>query len=317
MLPNILLFITGLLVLVYSSGWLIQGSVKLSYLFRLTPLFIGAVIVAFGTSAPEAGVGIMAALRDQKAVALGNIIGSNIANIGLILGLCALFRPLVIDKSVFKRENSIMIFSVVLFYILSRDLLISRVDGIILLICFIIFCFISYRGAKKSFDSGALNNFKLKKQLQKTNSRFITLRIIFLSLCGVILGADLMVRGGVSLARTFGVSPWIIGVTVFAIGTSLPELAASLTACFKKIPSLSLGNVVGSNIFNILFVLGVVSLIRPINIEPSMLNFELPALLIFTFILWTIIRLRYRITRWQGLFLLLGYIVFLTALLTN
>jgi cation:H+ antiporter len=312
---SLLFFIAGLFILIFSSNWLIQGSVKLSNIFKLTPLFVGMVIIAFGTSCPEAGLGIMAAIRNQKDLALGNIIGSNIANIGLVLGLCSLFKPLKVNKSIFKRELPIMLFSVVLFYVLSRDLLLDWTDGLIFIFCFIVFCFISYRTAKKSFDHKEIEAFKLKKVVKNLNSRFAVFGVIILSLAGVVLGADLMVKGGVSLARVFGISPWIIGITVFAIGTSLPELVTSLTASFKKVSSISVGNVVGSNIFNILFVLGIVSLIRPISLEVSTLGFELPVLLGFSFFLFIIMRIGYKITRWEGLVLFLGYLGFLIFLL--
>jgi len=136
-----------------------------------------------------------------------------------------------------------------------------------------------------------------------------------ISLLGVILGADFMVKGGSSLARIFGISPWIIGITIFAIGTSLPELVASLTASFKQVHSISVGNIVGSNIFNILLVLGIVSLIRPINLDPSILTFEMPALILFSVALFVVMRTKYRITRGEGLALFLGYLVFLVFLL--
>ena len=139
-ISSILLFIIGLIILVISSNWLIQASVKLSLLFKLTPLFIGAVLVAIGTSAPEAGVGIMAALRNQKGLALGNILGTNIVNIGLILLLSAIFRPLKVANHMFKREVPFLLFSVFLFYFLSLDLLLSRLDGLIFISAFVIFC---------------------------------------------------------------------------------------------------------------------------------------------------------------------------------
>ena len=310
-----LLFIIGLVLLVISSNWLIQASVKLSLLIRLTPLFIGAVLIAIGTSAPEAGVGIMAALRNQKGLALGNILGSNIANIGLILGLCALFRPLKVDKSIFKREAPFLLFSVILFYLLSLDLMLSRLDGLIFILTFIVFCFISYFGSKKSFNPKEIENFKVKNFFNKLTTCPPVLLIIFLSLAGVVYGADLMVRGGVSLAKVFGLTPWVIGITVFALGTSLPELATSLTASIKKVPSISVGNVVGSNICNILFVLGLVAVIRPINLDPSILNFEVPALIIFTFLFFTLMRTGYRISRIKGLVMFLGYLGFLVSVI--
>ena len=311
-----LLLVVGLAILVLSADWLIQASVKLSVLFKLTPLFIGLVVVAFGTSAPEAGVGIVAAIKNAKQIALGNIVGSNISNVGLILGLCALVFPLKVNKNIFKRELPIMIFSVLLLYVLCfLGQGISRLDGAILIICFLLFCFISYRGAKEFFDFDEVDDFKFRKIFQRTNSRLFIFALALLSLIGIVIGADLMVRGGVKLAGIFGISPWIIGITIFAIGTSLPELVASLTASFRKVPSISVGNIVGSNIFNILFVLGIVALIRPIEIEPSVLRFEFPILFIFSISLFIVMRTKYQITRKEGLVLFLGYLTFLFFLL--
>ena len=312
---SILLFIIGLIILVISSNWLIQASVKLSFLFKLTPIFIGAVLIAIGTSAPEAGVGIMAALRNQKGLALGTILGSNIANIGLILGLCAIFRPLRVDKSIFKREVPFLLLSVFLFYFLSLDLLLSRLDGLIFISVFVIFCFVSYFGAKKTFDSNEIKNFKIKKSLDKFTTHRPVLLIILLSLVGVIWGADMMIKGGVGLAKIFGLSPWIIGVTVFALGTSLPELATSLTASIKRVPSISIGNIVGSNICNICLILGLVAIIRPINLDPLILNFEVPVLIIFTLLFFTVMRTGYKISRSEGLIMFLGYLGFLVTLI--
>ncbi|MDD3295781.1 MAG: calcium/sodium antiporter [Candidatus Omnitrophica bacterium] len=313
-ISNFIIFFVGLLILIFSSGWMIQASVKVSYLFRLSPLFIGLILVAFGTSVPEAGVGIVAAIRNYRGVALGNIIGSNIANIGLILGICALFRPLGVNKSIFKREMPMMLASVLLLFILSADLCISRIDGIILLAGFVAFCIIAYTGGKKSFDTSEIDNFKLKSFLKKSASTPLVLIIILLSLLGVFWGANLMVNSGVLLAAAFGISPWVVGLTVFAIGTSLPELSASLTAAFKKVPSISVGNIVGSNIFNILFILGVVALVRPITISAEIFSLELPVLLIYSLAILVVMRTGFKITRWEGGALLLGYVGFLAAL---
>lgn len=315
MFTSSLLLIVGLSILILSSDWLVQSSVKIAYFYKLTPLFIGLVIIAFGTSAPEAGVGIMAAIRNQKGIALGNIIGSNISNIGLILGLCAIVTPLKVDKKIFKSELLMMGLSFVLLFVLCLDSYISRFDGLILIICFIAFCIISYSKAKKSFDPGEIDEFKFYKILEKTKSKKITLVILLLSLFGVVWGADLMVKGGVQLAEIFKVSPWIIGITVFAIGTSLPELVASLTASIKKLHSISIGNIMGSNIFNILFVLGIVSLIRPIPLDISILKFELPVMCIFGLLLFTVMRTGYKISRGEGVLMFLCYTFFILFLI--
>jgi len=313
-LLNSLVFLFGLTILVLSSDWLIQSSVKLSVLFRLTPLFVGLILVAFGTSTPEAGVGIVAAIKDHKEIALGNVVGSNICNIALVLGLCAAIRPLKVSKSIFKRELPFMLFSTILLYLASRDLLIGRVDGLIFIGCFFGFLFSSYKGAKKSFASEEVEGFKFKGLFKKLNSRTAIFGLALLSISGVIIGAKFMVDSGVRLANIFGVRPWLIAITVFALGTSLPELVASLTAALKKLPSISIGNIVGSNIFNILFVLGIVAMIRPINVDPAMLKLEFLLLLLFSFGLFTVMRTGYRISRWEGLLLFLGYIGFIFLL---
>lgn len=307
-------FLAGLILLIISSDCLIQSSVKLSLFFRLTPLFIGLIVVALGTSAPEAGVGIMAAIRDQKSIALGNIVGSNIANIGLILGVCALCSPLKMNKKVFNLELPIMILAVILLYVLSLDLLLSRVDGVILIFCFIVFCFFSYNKAKNSFAENELEHFEFRKLFRKINSRPLIFGLTMISILGIIYGADLMVKGGVGIAGKFNISPWIIAITVFSVGTSLPELAASVTASFKKVPSISVGNVIGSNIFNILLVLGIIALIRPVPVRVSYLGFEYLALILFSLALFLFMETKYRMGRLEGFVLLLGYILFIVFL---
>jgi cation:H+ antiporter len=311
---SIFLFLCGLALLIFSSQWLIQACVKLSILLRLTPLFVGLIIVGFATSTPEAGVGTVAAIKNYEGIALGNIIGSNIANIGLILGLCAIFCPIPVNKNIFKRELPVMFLAVILLYVLSLDRVISRFDGALFIGCLIAFCVVAYRAAKRTFNEREIDSFEFNKFFKKTPHLFVVVVITLLSLGGIIGGADLMVRGGSTLAGLLGVSPWIIGITVFAIGTSLPELVASLTASFKKIPSISVGNIVGSNIFNIFFVLGLVALIRPIPVKPSYLRFEYVIMSIFSMLLLLVMKTQYKITRREGLLMFLGYSVFLFVL---
>jgi cation:H+ antiporter len=273
------------------------------------------VLVAFGTSCPEAGVGIIAAFKKQTPLAFGNVVGSNIANIGLIIGICALVRPLKVDKSIFKLEVPLMLAALLLLCLLTFDLYLSRFDGLLLILSFAAFLFFSYRSSRRSFSREEIADFKFNKTVARLGSRPKVLAVAVISLVGIVVGAQFMVDRGVKLAELFGVSPWIIGITVFAIGTSLPELVASLVAAFRKIPSLSVGNIVGSNIFNVLFVLGLVSLIRPIAIESKVMLYELPLLLIFSFVFFTVLRTRYKISRWEGLALLSGYLAFIIFLL--
>lgn len=312
---NVGLFSFGLILLTFSSNWLIQASVKISSFFRLTPLFIGLVIIAFGTSAPEAGVGIIATLKNQEGIALANIIGSNIANIALALGLCSIFIPLKVDKKIFKKEFPFLAVSTLALYFASLDFIISRGEGVIFLLLMLIFCFVFIKGSRDGFIEEETKNIKINKIFDKFKTPFVTIVFLVLSLVGIVLGAHFMVEGGVYLAKFFGISPWIIGITLFALGTSLPEIAASVAAAIKKVPSISFGNIIGSNIFNILLVIGVVALIKPLALNPSVVKFELPILLGFTFLLFTVTFTHYKIVRTEGLILTLCYLGFIIWLI--
>ncbi len=315
LLFNIFLFLVGLFLLIYSADWLIQTSVKFSLLAHLTPLFIGLIIIAFGTSAPELGVGVVAAVKNKKLIALGNVIGSNIANIGLILGICLLFQPIKIDEKIFKNEFPVMVGAVFLLYILSRDLILTRGDGIIFLIIFFCFCIFSYKKARKEFKLEEVKEFKLNKYLRKIKSKKITFLFLILSLAGLIEGADLMIKGATALAKILKINLWIIGIIIFAIGTSLPELVASLTASLKGIPAISIGNIIGSNIFNILFILGTVSLIKPIPLSSSFLKFEYKMLFLFSLMPLLGIKSK-KLSRLEGAIFFISYLIFIFGILT-
>jgi len=318
LLKNFIFFAGGLFLLILGADLLIQGCVKLSYAFLITPLFVGVILVALGTSLPEAGVSIVAQIKNYKEIALGNVIGSCIANIGLVLGICALLKPSKTNRKLFKNELPVMILAIIIFYLLSQDLILNRWEGLIFLLLLVIFLFFSYKGAKvTSVELNELKEFKFRRVFEQINSKFMIILLSIFSLGLVIWGANLMIKSGVFLARTFGISNWIISITVFAVGTSLPELATSLAASFKKIGSISMGNIIGSNIFNILFILGVVSLIRPIKLSPSMLKFEFPILLLFSLFLFRSKYTGYKITRWQGLILVIGYIIFIILLIVR
>ncbi|MFC1515002.1 calcium/sodium antiporter [Candidatus Omnitrophota bacterium] len=303
--------ILGLALLVTASGLLVKSSVKLAYLLKLSTLFIGLIFVAFGTSLPEAAVSIAAVIKGYKGIALGNVVGSNIANIGLVLGLCGLVRPLKVDSSLFKREIPIMLASVLALYLFARDGLISRFEGGLFLFAFVLFCISSLRGSR---SHQADEDFALSGFLAKTRSKLLVLLVFSASVFFLVLGANLMVNSGVKIAEHFSVSPWIIAITVFAVGTSLPELAASLAASAKKISSLSIGNVIGSNIFNVLLVLGIASLIRPIEVEAAVLRFELPLLIAFSLVAAIFMGIKNTISRFEAGMLLLFYCIFIVFL---
>ena len=311
LLQTILVFLLGLALLVFFSNLLIKSSIKLAFFLKLSTLFIGLIFIAFGTSCPEAAVSITAAVRRYKDIALGNILGSNIANIGLVLGLCGLVQPLKIEFSVIRKEITIMLISCLVLFVFCWDGVLSRLEGSFFILGFIFFCFFSYRSSKKHKEEPG---FDLSGSLTRFNSRPKTIALFLISLVFIVLGANLMVNSGVSIAKFFKISPFIIALTVFSIGTSLPELAASLTAISKKVPHISIGNVIGSNVFNILLVLGIVSLIRPLEINPQVLKFELPALCVFSFLTFLFIRSKNILSRLEAGILFFGYIGFIVLL---
>ncbi|MBN2120766.1 MAG: calcium/sodium antiporter [Candidatus Omnitrophica bacterium] len=308
---SVIILILGLVLLVVSADFLIKISVRLAWLLRLSTLFIGLILVAFGTSLPEAAVSIVAAVKNSKDIALGNVVGSNIANIGLAVGLAGLFNPLKVEKSLFRREIPVMLVSCLALYGFCWDGLICRWEGGVFLLGFAAFCFFSFKNSKAQEES---EEFTLSGPLSKTESK----PLVFLIFCGclffLVLGADLMVNSGVNIANFFGISPWVIAITVFAVGTSLPELAASVAASIKKVSSISIGNVVGSNIFNILLVLGLASLIRPIEVDRSILNFELPLMIAFSVVVSLFMMTRNKVSRFEAGVLLLFYCIFIVFL---
>ncbi|HEC69676.1 MAG TPA: calcium/sodium antiporter [Candidatus Omnitrophica bacterium] len=310
---NLVIFILGLIILSISSDFLIKSSVRLAHLLRFTTLFIGLVFIAFGTSLPEASVSLVAVIKKYKDIALGNIVGSNIANIGLVLGLSGLIKPLRVDRSLLKKEVSIMVLSTLFLYIFSLDGLLSRLEGLIFIWGFCLFFVFTCKSSKlnkdKEIDS---QEFKVGGLFSKVNSKLIIFFYFLLSLAFLLVSANMMVNSGVNIAKFFKISPWIIAITVFSVGTSLPELAASISASVKKVSSLSVGNVIGSNVFNILVVLGLASLIRPITLDKSILNFELPILIIFSIIVPLFVKSGF--SRFKSFILFLGYILFLISL---
>ena len=300
-----LLFIIGLVSLYLGAEGLVKGSSRLALSLGVKSVVIGLTIVAFGTSAPEGMVSILAAIKKSQGIAIGNVIGSNIANIGLVLGLSALARPIKVELSFIKREIPIMLVSCVFLYILSIDRSLGRIDGVFLFLGII--GFILYQGIIARRESREENPNQRDKRWE--NGMLTLIGFVFL-----LFGAWLLVRSGVNIARRFGVSEFVIGLTVIAIGTSLPELATSVVASIRKKGGLSIGNVVGSNIFNILFVLGIASMITPITIGKNLLIIEYPIMIGFSLLLLPFARSGFTLTRIEGLILLLGYGAFIARL---
>ncbi len=308
MITASILLIAGLALLYYGAEFLVKGSSLLALSFGIRPLVIGMTVVAFATSMPEMMVSLNAVLKGSSNLAAGNVIGSNIANIGLILGATALLAPMAVARGTLVREIPIMLIASLAVFLMSLDGQLGRLDGFFLLvglITFLGYCFFSSRQVQAYLEDAPVET----NQVTSQRRNFV---LILIGIAGLGFGAELMVRSAVFIARHCGISDVIIGVTVVALGTSLPELAASTVSALKGEPDLSVGNVIGSNIFNIFFVLGFCSLVRPITIEPGVLSYELPLMLFFSLALWPLVKRRLRLGRTEGGLLLLGYLAFIT-----
>ncbi|EKF58360.1 CaCA family Na(+)/Ca(+) antiporter [Agrobacterium albertimagni AOL15] len=269
------LFVAGGLVgLYFGAEWLLRGAIGVAQKLAIPTLIVSLVIVGFGTSMPELLVSVRAALTGSSDIALGNVVGSNTANILLIVGTCALIFPITHwDKGV-KRDTYVMIGAAVLLLGLVQFEAIGRLAGLVMVAVLIGYILYAYIQGKGTIEE--LANEDVKHETLGTG--FMTLLIVG-GLATLFVGAELLVRGATNLARDFGISEAVIGLTVVAVGTSLPELATGIMSAMRKHSDIMIGNIVGSNIFNILFILGVTSVIQPISVDPRFGSFDVPVML--------------------------------------
>ena len=296
----------GLILLFYGGDFLVTGSARLARFLKLSPFIIGATVIAFGTSAPELAVAILAALDEAPELAMGNVIGSNIANIGLVLGLTALMAPITITANRLKREYPPLLLTTLIIIILAWDLKVIRLEGIIMLVLLGLYIWRSLNN-KEDFvaDQEELGLFVYKGVVYQ----FILVLAGFIGLVG---GAKFLVSGGVSIARMVGISEWFIGITIVAIGTSLPEIVSSIMAARRGHAEMAIGNIFGSNIFNILMVLGITSVIHPLNIQEP-IHPDLNITIGITVLLLALILLgKYFLGKISGIVLLFTYFLYIT-----
>lgn len=301
MLIDSLYVLAGLALLYFGGESLIAGNLRIAHRFKISPFVIGATIMGFGTSAPEMAVSILASFRGEAEVAVGNVIGSNIANVGLVLGLTALIAPLSIAPRRFKSEMPPLLIATLLILFLAWDFNLSRWEGLLLLAGLVIYTW-------KTFKNDGDSDFELEDEFILFADKGIGYQIL-LALAGLtllILGAEWMVRGAVSIARRVGISEWFIGISIVALGTSLPEIVSSLLSARRGHGEMALGNIFGSNIFNIFMVLGASALLQPLNIQEKIH----PDLLVttgVTCLLLFLIRRKHQLNKPEGILLLLCY----------
>lgn len=304
---SVVLLIVGIIMLFLGGEGLVKGASRLAHILGISPVVIGLTVVAFGTSAPEFVVGLIAALQGASDVVLGNIIGSNISNIGLILGIAALISPLVIQGRLIKAEVPIMILLSFIFYGLAWYLDFGFLQGVFLFGALLVFTLYSYFASK--IESKWVEQ-EYREFVRGDGTIWKNLLSIVLGLAGLIIGARLVVDSAIFIARVIGVSELVISITVVAIGTSLPELSTTIVAAMKKEHDIIVGNIIGSNIFNI-GILGLVSIIHPVSVDSSLLKFEFPVMIFFSIIVLPIMMTGKKVTRLEGVLLLVLYAGFI------
>lgn len=311
-LEIILYLVGGLIMLFIGAEGLIRGSSNLAIKIGITPLIVGLTVVAFGTSAPELVVSLKAALVGNSSISLGNVIGSNIANIALILGIASLIRPLYVHANIIMREIPIMIGVSILLIVLLLDGEVGFIDGLIFVLGIIVYTIVNIYMARKEKSSEVKEEFEegLKSRLGVP----VSIIFVVIGLGLLIIGANFFVQSAVAIAKLFNISDAIIGLTIVAIGTSLPELITSIVASYKKESDIAIGNVVGSNIFNILGILGITALIVPIS-SIGISSIDLIIMVVTAIVLLPLSKSGLRISRIEGMFLLAGYAAYTIYLL--
>jgi len=312
-----ILLLIGFIFLIKGAGFLVDGASSLAKKFNISNLVIGLTVVAFGTSAPELFVNLFASINGTTDIAIGNIVGSNIVNILFILGIAAIIYPLKVGRGTIWKEIPMSLMAALLLLIMANDSMVdglgfntlTRSDGIILITFFIIFLYYTFGIAKVQ------NNNDESQIVLKVYSGLASTGLVALGLVGLVLGGKWIVDSATIIAANLGLSDALIGLTIVAIGTSLPELATSAVAAFKKNTDIAVGNVVGSNIFNIFWILGISSVIKPLPFRPE-LNFDLWVVVAASALLfgWMFLGKRHTLERSQGVIFVLLYILYIAVI---
>ena len=314
----IILCLIGFVLLYFGAEWLVKGSSSLAHSLGVTPIVIGLTVVAFGTSAPEMVVSLISSIQAKSMIAVGNVVGSNICNIALVLGLSAVFNPIKSDPAVVRRDIPIMLAISVYIFLLTFNSTLGRIEGATLFTGIIIYTFFNYSLIKKENARAADIESELE-EIGFIGSRPKQILLIAAGIAGVVTGAQIVVDNAVKIMTILGVSEKFIGLTIVAFGTSLPELATSVVAAMRKEMDISIGNLVGSNVFNIMGVLGAASLVRPISIPggffESGLWIDYLVMMFTSFLPWLMMRKDFTVNRRDGFILLACYVGYLTYLI--
>lgn len=316
----VIYLIVGFVLLVKGADFFVEGASSIAKRMHIPTIVIGLTIVAFGTSAPELAVSLSAAIKGSNDIAIGNVVGSNMFNLLVVIGVSAMISPLTVKKSMIKKDYPLSIFAVVLLGILCLDsvlfhaeeTMLSRVDGMILLICFAFFMYTTVReglrgrkDAKKEHEGEVENmSFPIGKSIL----------LLIVGLAGIVFGGDLSVEGAKEIARAFGLSEALIGLTIVAVGTSLPELVTSIVAAKKGESDIALGNVVGSNLFNVFFILGSSAAILPMHVSSTYI-YDVGLLILVSVLAYIPIAKNKKVGRAMGTVMTLSYVAYTAYLI--
>jgi len=309
----IAILIVGLVLLYFGAEGLVRGSSSLALRLGVGPLLVGLTVVAFGTSTPELVVSLKAAYLGQGDISVGNVVGSNICNIGLIVGFSALIIPIKVASQIVRVDTPIMIGVTALALFCLHDGSLSRAEGIVLFVLLVAYVLFSIRLAKQQATDPLAGEFSEEIKISKWGV-WQDIAFIVAGLVMLVFGARFLVEAAIDIAKAFGLSEAVIGLTIVAMGTSLPEFATSLVAALKKEADIAVGNVVGSNIFNVLGILGISSAVTPLS-SAGITDIDLGVMAGFAVVLWIFSRTGFRITRTEGLILLVAYVGYISWLI--
>ena len=301
-----LLLLVGVLLLLIGGDFLVKSAASLAKKLNISHFLIGVTVVSFGTSAPELIVSLKAAFNGSSGIAIGNVIGSNVANLALVLGITVLIRPVVLDSKKLQFAWFVMLVASLMFFGFSLDGMLDRLDGFFLITGLILFLILSIRKRDDSFAD---------EELEKTLKTNLIPLYFILGAGGLYYGSELLVDNAITIAKSFGISEFIIGVSVVALGTSLPELVTSVIAILKGQSSISVGNLIGSNVFNIFAVLGITSAVNPLEADSFLIAIDLPIMLGVTLLTGVFLMVSKKLGRIEGLLLITIYIIYIGSAL--
>lgn len=308
-----LLLALGLIILLVGGKFLVDGASAIAVKLGMSSGLIGLTIVAFGTSAPELLVSVNAALKGNSDISIGNVVGSNIANIGLVLGLSGIFYPIMIKRSHLRFDYLVTVLVTILFFILGLNGLIGLWEGILLFSVFILFNFYLFKSSK----GGIADDKEVEAEIEQVKgySWLISISLFSAGIIGLYFGSELLVENAVKISREFGVSERVIGVSIIAIGTSLPELITSIMAALSKRTDLALGNILGSNIMNILSIIGITAIIQPIGVSEDFLDVDFLWMIGITLLLFPLMKTKMQVSKIEGSILFGSYCLYMFFLL--